>query len=74
MWCLVGMYPVGSGMSSSAALECGTCFALNEIFDLRIPKVEMVKISAIGGASLCRCHVRDHGSIRQHDEDIRIRR
>lgn len=40
-----GDVPLGSGMSSSAALECGTCFALNELFELNIPKVEMVKMS-----------------------------
>ncbi len=40
-----GDVPRGSGMSSSAALECGTCFALNTLFDLGIPKVEMVKMS-----------------------------
>ena len=40
-----GDVPQGSGMSSSAALECGTCFALNELFELSIPKVEMVKMS-----------------------------
>ena len=40
-----GDVPQGSGMSSSAALECGTCFALNELFDLSIPKVKMVKMS-----------------------------
>jgi galactokinase len=40
-----GNIPQGSGMSSSAALECGTCFGLNELFQLDIPKLEMVKIS-----------------------------
>ena len=40
-----GDVPQGSGMSSSAALECGTCFALNELFDLGISKVDMVKMS-----------------------------
>ncbi|MEQ8471781.1 MAG: galactokinase [Marinoscillum sp.] len=40
-----GDVPQGSGMSSSAALECGTCFALNELFDLGFEKVEMVKMS-----------------------------
>jgi len=40
-----GDVPRGSGMSSSAALECGTAFALNQLFELVIPKVEMVKIS-----------------------------
>ena len=40
-----GDIPQGSGMSSSAALECGTCFGLNELFALNIPKLEMVKMS-----------------------------
>ncbi len=40
-----GNIPSGAGMSSSAALECGTCFALNELFDLGLLKEEMVLIS-----------------------------
>lgn len=40
-----GDIPRGAGMSSSAALECGTCFALNEIFDLSITRREMINIS-----------------------------
>lgn len=40
-----GDVPRGSGMSSSAALECGTCYGINELFDLGIPKIEMVKMS-----------------------------
>ncbi|MEQ8240407.1 MAG: galactokinase, partial [Cyclobacteriaceae bacterium] len=40
-----GDVPRGSGMSSSAALECGTCFGINEIFDLKINKLDMVKMS-----------------------------
>lgn len=40
-----GDVPRGSGMSSSAALECGTCFGLNELFGLDISKVEMVQMS-----------------------------
>lgn len=40
-----GDVPRGSGMSSSAALECGTCFGLNELFELNISKVDMVKMS-----------------------------
>ena len=40
-----GNIPLGSGMSSSAALECGTCFSLNELFELNISKLEMVRIS-----------------------------
>lgn len=39
--------PTGSGLSSSAALECGLAFGLNEIFDLGLSKMEMVKLSQI---------------------------
>ena len=37
--------PVGAGMASSAALECATVFALNELFELGISKLNMVKIA-----------------------------
>ncbi|MBK8502616.1 MAG: galactokinase [Saprospiraceae bacterium] len=40
-----GNVPLGAGMSSSAALECGTGVALNELFGLHIPKMEMVKMA-----------------------------
>lgn len=36
--------PVGSGVSSSAALECGLAFGLNELFDLGIEKWQLAKI------------------------------
>ncbi|QCW99591.1 galactokinase [Aggregatimonas sangjinii] len=37
--------PTGSGLSSSAALECGLAFGLNELFDLGLSKIEMVQLS-----------------------------
>ncbi|MEO5984905.1 MAG: galactokinase, partial [Ferruginibacter sp.] len=37
--------PIGSGMSSSAAIECATAIALNELFKLEIPKKELALIS-----------------------------
>ncbi len=40
-----GDIPLGSGMSSSAALECATAFALNELFDLGLDKLTMVRLS-----------------------------
>lgn len=40
-----GDVPPGAGLSSSAAVECATVFAINELFDLKIEKMEMVKIA-----------------------------
>lgn len=37
--------PIGSGVSSSAALECGLAFGLNELFGLGLSKLEIVKLS-----------------------------
>ncbi|MEP2026565.1 MAG: galactokinase [Reichenbachiella sp.] len=36
--------PIGSGLSSSAALECGFGQALSELFDLQVDKVELAKM------------------------------
>lgn len=40
-----GDIPLGAGMSSSAALECATAFALNEIFGFGLDPLAMVKLS-----------------------------
>lgn len=40
-----GNIPGGAGMSSSAALENGVVFALNELFSLGLSKTEMILIS-----------------------------
>ena len=37
-----GDVPIGSGMSSSAALECGVAMGLNELFDLGLSKEQMM--------------------------------
>lgn len=36
--------PVGSGVSSSAALECGLAYGLNELFNLGLDKWQLIKI------------------------------
>ncbi len=36
--------PIGSGLSSSAALECGLAYALNELLDLDIGKMQLAKL------------------------------
>src|SRR5882757_9940879 len=40
-----GDIPLGAGMSSSAALECATAFALNELFGLGLDPLTMVKLA-----------------------------
>ena len=40
-----GDIPIGAGLSSSAAVECSVAFALNEIFQLSIDKIELVKMA-----------------------------
>lgn len=37
--------PIGAGLSSSAALECATVFALDGLFGLRLTKAEMAHIA-----------------------------
>ena len=41
---ITGDVPLGAGLSSSAAVECATVFALNELFGLGLSKLEMVKL------------------------------
>ncbi len=36
--------PIGAGMSSSAAVECGFAFALNKLFDLGLGKLDLAKL------------------------------
>src|SRR5215204_5973620 len=42
-----GDVPLGAGLSSSAAVECATAFALNELFKLGIDKIELVKMAQL---------------------------
>jgi galactokinase len=37
--------PSGSGLSSSAALECGLAFGLNTLFDLGLSPMELIRLS-----------------------------
>jgi len=40
-----GDIPIGAGLSSSAAVEAGLAFALNAIFELKLDKLSLVKMS-----------------------------
>jgi len=42
---VAGDVPLGAGLSSSAAVECATVFALNELFELGLSKIEMVRLA-----------------------------
>jgi len=42
-----GNIPRGGGLSSSAALECGIIFGLNYLFELNMPKLQMVKAAQL---------------------------
>jgi galactokinase len=44
---LMSDVPIGAGLSSSAAVECATTFALNELMHANLEKLEMVKMSQI---------------------------
>lgn len=37
--------PIGAGLSSSAAIECATVFALNELLQTNLDRVELVKMA-----------------------------
>ncbi len=40
-----GDVPIGAGLSSSAAVECATIFALNEVFGLGLDRLKMVPLA-----------------------------
>lgn len=39
-----GDIPIGGGLSSSAALTCGFAYALNDLFDLKLSRLDLVQI------------------------------
>ncbi|MBK9015414.1 MAG: galactokinase [Saprospiraceae bacterium] len=43
-----GDIPIGAGMSSSAALESGMLAGLNELYDLKLQKLDIVKLAQRG--------------------------
>ncbi len=42
---LLSDVPIGAGLSSSAAIECATTYALNELLQSNLERIEMVKMS-----------------------------
>lgn len=56
-----GDVPLGAGLSSSAALECATAFALNELFALGIERMKMVRLAQMAEHSFAgvKCGIMD---------------
>lgn len=56
-----GDVPIGAGLSSSAAVECASAFALNTLFELGLDKLEMVKLAQLAEHSFAgvRCGIMD---------------
>jgi galactokinase len=56
-----GDVPLGAGLSSSAAVECATIFALNALFDLRLDKKTMTELAQKAEHSFAgvRCGIMD---------------
>ena len=44
---IYGDVPLGAGLSSSAAVECATAFALNELFELGIERIDLAGIAQL---------------------------
>ena len=44
---VTGDVPVGAGLSSSAAIECAVCYALDQLFGLKLSKFDIAKISQV---------------------------
>ncbi|MBX2967602.1 MAG: galactokinase [Cyclobacteriaceae bacterium] len=44
---IAGDVPLGAGLSSSAAVECATAYALNEIFAYGLERLELVKLAQL---------------------------
>ncbi len=67
--------PIGSGMSSSAALECSLAFGLNELFDLDLSPIQMIKASQMAEHNFVgiKCGIMDQFASMMGKEDQVIR-
>jgi len=56
-----GDIPIGAGLSSSAAIEAGLGYALSEMFQLNVPRLEIVKMSQLAEHEFAgvRCGIMD---------------
>ena len=61
-----GDIPIGAGLSSSAALECGVAYGLSQLWAFDIPKLEIAKLAQSAEREFVGNTVRFNGSICQH--------
>ena len=68
---ITGNLPIGSGISSSAALECGMATALNELFDLDFTDEELISISLRAEHNFVgtKCGIMDQFSVTKGKKD-----
>lgn len=70
-----GNVPLGAGLSSSAALECGFAFALNAIFDFGFSTIDLVKMSQLTEHEFVglRCGIMDQFAVMFGKKDSVVR-
>jgi len=66
-----GTIPIGAGISSSAAMECGFLFALNELFSLKLSTMEMVKMAQLAEHEFAgvKCGIMDQFAVMHGKKD-----
>lgn len=70
-----GDVPLGAGLSSSAAVECATAFALNELFSLHLERMAMVRLAQAAEHSFAgvKCGIMDQFASMMGKKDHAIR-
>lgn len=68
-----GNIPIGAGLSSSAAMECGFIFAINKLFSFGLSTIEMVKIAQLAEHEFAgvKCGIMDQFAV-MHGEKNKV--
>jgi len=66
-----GDIPIGSGLSSSAALECGIGFALDQLYDLNLERWDLIKMAQKAEHNFAgvQCGIMDQFAVVQGKQD-----